>query len=78
MSGKEIVMISLRMQGSQKVSNLMVVCASFMLVGIIVLGLGFVQTDRLILYAGLILTVAGVLTGIVTLVSSRHMRNRKT
>ena len=44
------------------------------LVGIIVLSAGYFSGNRIALYAGLLITLAGVLTGIVQIVAGKRMK----
>lgn len=45
--------------------------ATILLLGVVVLGYGYYRSSTIALYAGAIITLAGVLTGIVSLVMSK-------
>jgi hypothetical protein len=64
--------------GLHRVSNLSIVCASVLLIGVIVLGIGYFRSDQLTVYAGLILTGAGVLTCLMSTVIPLQRKNVKT
>jgi len=52
-------------KGRIEVPNRTIVTAILMLVGIVTLALGYLQNDRQTLYAGLVITLAGVLPSVV-------------